>query len=273
LFGNIKPQPKGKPMLIHTRSARLEVLGTRFNVETELGYTVLTVNQGEVRANRLSDEDSVVVPAHHRVIASVNRDFSPEPIPEAVYHWKSELQREHSRAFGKWIPSAKEASRAVRKRDPQTNLSNDFSLWAIPYKTEEQTTIYTTAIPVSRGDNPPVMLKPTSQIRVRGYLGRNSKLYFGVTVRHPDGVFAGRFQITKPASEFQSDDEFEVLLKLRDYRLDPSLSKWKRELPETPFELIVESVWCHSLYKPVRLAVIEMEIQSPAEAVSEQATH
>ena len=46
---NVMPQPKGKPMLVQTRTALFEVLGTRFSVDAELAAATLTVTEGSVR--------------------------------------------------------------------------------------------------------------------------------------------------------------------------------------------------------------------------------
>jgi len=75
---NVVPQPEGKPMLIHTPSTLLEVLGTQFNVEARLASTTLTVTEGAVRMRRLSDRREVDVPAKHRVIAEGDGDLAPQ---------------------------------------------------------------------------------------------------------------------------------------------------------------------------------------------------
>ncbi len=81
-----------------------------------------------------------------------------------------------------------------------------------------------------------------------------------MTVRQANGDFARRFQTIRPADEFQSGQGFEVALRLRDYRLDPSLDKIKSWLPNDPFGLIVESIWCHALFDAAGLAVTEVEL-------------
>ena len=73
LSSNVKPQPAGKPMLIYTRSAMLEVVGTQFEVEAETAATMLNVSEGSVRVTRFSDGNSVDVPARHRVIAAADK--------------------------------------------------------------------------------------------------------------------------------------------------------------------------------------------------------
>ena len=88
---NVVPQPEGKPMLIHTPSALLEVLGTQFDVEARLDSTRLNVTEGKVRVRRLSDGREVDVPAKHRVIAEGDGDLALQRLPESVNHWKSQL--------------------------------------------------------------------------------------------------------------------------------------------------------------------------------------
>jgi len=89
--GNVKSQPMGKPMLIYTRSAMLEVLGTQFEVEAGLAATMLNVSKGSVRVKRLSDGRTVDVPAKHRVVAAADREMLSVPIPDSVSRWKSQL--------------------------------------------------------------------------------------------------------------------------------------------------------------------------------------
>jgi hypothetical protein len=235
-------------MLIYTRSAMLEVLGTQFEVEAETATTILNVREGSVRVKRFSDGSTVDVPARHRVIAAADRDMSPTPVPHSVSHWKSELSLGPARTQGKWSPGT----------DTQ-----EAKLGAIPYTSPQAMTIYTTGFGVSNGDKPPVTLQPASRLRVRGRIATPQKVYFGITVRQANGAFAGRFQTTRPAAELQSGQDFEITLHLRDFRLDPSLDSLKQELPSAPFHLIVETIWCHTLDKPAGLEIAEVELIPP----------
>ena len=45
---NVKPQPKDRPLLVQTRTAMFEVLGTRFSVDAEPTAATLTVTEGRV---------------------------------------------------------------------------------------------------------------------------------------------------------------------------------------------------------------------------------
>jgi len=247
--GNVKPQPAGKPMLIYTRSAMLEILGTQFEVEAELATTTLNVSEGKVRVRRLSDGVTVDVAAKHRVVAADDRDMRPVPVPEAVDRWKSQLHLGPEKVYGKWSPKT---------------ATEEAKLKTIPLTIPQGLTIYTAAIRVSRGDTPPVILHPGCLLRVRGHITSSHKVYFGVTVMYPGGGFAGRFETIRPAIEFPGGEDFEVLLNLRDFRLDPSLVEIKDKLPSTPFHLVVESIWCHTRDKSSGLEITEVELQPPA---------
>jgi len=254
LSSNVMPQPAHKPMLIYTRSAMLEVLGTQFEVEAERAATTLNVSEGTVRVKRFSDGSTVDVPAKHRVIAAADRDMLPRPVPHSVSHWKSELSLGPVRTQGKWSPGT----------DTQ-----EAKLGAVPYTTPKGMTIYTTGLGVSRGDKPPVTLPPASRLRVRGRIASPEKVYFGITVRQANGAFAGRFQTIRPADELRTGQEFEVTLRLREFRLDSSLASLKQELPSTPFHLVVETIWCHTLDKQAGLEITEVELAPVVDGASQ----
>ena len=246
--GDVKPQPAGKPMLIYTRSARLEVLGTQFDVDAGLLATTLNVSEGTVRIERLSDGSTVDVPARHRVIAAADRELLPIPVPDSVNRWVSQLHLGPVATQGKWSP----------KTD-----TRDAKLRAIPYTPPQGYTIYTVGLGLSCGDKPPVIVQPGSRLRVRGRVASAHKVYFGVTVRGSGGQFAGRFQTTRPAAEFQGGRDFEVVLEFRDFQLDPSLRKIRGRLAGDPFGLDVETFWCHTLDKQAGLELTEVELIPP----------
>ena len=68
-------------MLIHTRTAELEVLGTQLNVEAESATTRLSVNEGRVRLTRLVDGRTAEVTARHQVVATADRTEALDPHP------------------------------------------------------------------------------------------------------------------------------------------------------------------------------------------------
>lgn len=252
---NVMPQPKGKPMLVRTRSALFEVMGTRFSVDAGLSSSTLTVNEGMVRATRLSDGSTVEVTAKQRVVAALDCELIPQDMPESVTLWQSHLKNGKKRNHGEWMPPNGEEP-ARLKTVPYT----------LPAKTDrEQRTIYTLSMPVSCGDHPPVILQPESKVRVRGRIASSHRIWFGLTLIRENGDFAGRFQTILPAEEFKSGEPFEVVLNLTDYHLDPSLAQWAESLPKEPYGLIVQNLWCHTLWDPSGLEVSEIELMTPTD--------
>lgn len=255
LSADVVAQPPGKPMLIHTRSAVLEVVGTTFEVEAGPLSTTLNVSDGKVRMKRLHDGNTVDVPAKYRVIAAVDRDMKPTRTPDSVNHWKSQLHLGPARTRGQWSPPT---------------VDETSSLQALPYVIStlrgRTLTIFTASFGVSSGDGPPVILDSDSGMRVRGHVATARNIYFGVTVRQSNGEFAGNFQTVMPAGEFEDGQGFELLLDLQDFRLDPSLLKIKHKLPAEPFGLVVESLWCHTLNEQAGLEIFEAELLPPDRA-------
>ena len=74
-----------------------------------------------------------------------------------------------------------------------------------------------------------------------------------------EGNFAGRFQVVLPSSEFQSGAAFNYSIGVEDFTLDPSLSTMKNDPDTSTDQLIVESMWLHTLYQQAGRAVTSVE--------------
>ena len=250
---SVEPQPADKPMLVYTRTAVLEVLGTEFEVASELASTFLNVTEGRVRVKRLSDGQSLDVPAMHRVTAAADQLLELEPTPETVGCWKDRLSFGPKGVYGTWQPGD-----ASKGRKPAVK--------SIPYTIKESgKTIYTTSVRVVSGDSPPVVLRRDSQLVVEGRIAKKTKsLYVGVTLQHPNGDFAGRFQICLPGESVTVGENFELDLEVRDFSLDPTLQEIKHKLAESPLGLIVTDIWCHTLWDSAGLELEGVELYEAA---------
>ena len=191
--------------------------------------------------NNKEREPGTDLPGKPRVSAAPERESSGGPVSSSVNRWK-------------W--SAETDAEGEKRK-------------AIPITIPEGQTIYVAPFGVSEGDKPPVVLLPESRFRVRCRIATAHPVRFGITVNHPNGDFAGRFQTVCPADEFQSGEDFEFTLQLRDLQLDPSLVEMKDKLPSVPFHFVVESVWFHTLDKQAGLEIAEVELILPAEDESE----
>ena len=256
---NVVRQPAGRPMLIHTRSALLKVLGTQFDVEANLTSTMLNVRTGKVRLKRLRDGSEVDVPAKHRVTAGDDREMTPERVPDSVHRWKTDLQLGPADAYGnygKWSPTTDKQPASIR---------------AIPFVPRENrsVTLYLLGLPVVRSDGSPVIIKPKSHFVVRGRLTTTADVYFGIRVSHADGEFAGKFLARQPAEQFDNDRHFEAVFQLRDFVLDPCVRDRKDELPVRPDDLILNGVWSFTVTGgPIGLEVTEVELIPPLKHAS-----
>ena len=67
---DVVPQPVGRPMMIRTPTAELEVVGTAFSLAAEPERTHLDVDHGLVRVRRLADDTAVDVSAGREVRVS-----------------------------------------------------------------------------------------------------------------------------------------------------------------------------------------------------------
>ena len=251
---NVVPQPTGKPMLIHTPSTLLKVLGTQFDVEASMGCTVLNVTEVKVRMRQLTDGREVDVPAKHRVIAEGGGELTLQSVSESVNHWNSQLHLRPG-SYGKWLPATRERA-AAQKAIPLVPPDNPSA------------TLYLLGIPGPRSDGPPVIVRSESRFVVRGRLDRPARVYFGIAVSDAGGEFAGKFRGDlggqQPISVPDEDGQFEVVYRVRDFTIDPCVRDRKEELAFRPDDLVLGGVWAftHS-GGPSGLEVTEVELIPP----------
>lgn len=250
ITANVEPQPPNLPMLIHTRSAMLEVLGTRFNVEAELSSTMLNVNEGKVRIRKLNDNKAVEVVANHWVVASADRQLEPILVPDGVPRWRSQIELGPDGTFGKWIP-ADQGSAARLEAIP--------FVFSPPGKGNELVTVYVAALPVSQGERQPVVVRESSRFRVQGKRRKACQVFFGFQVNDAEGRFAGKFLGVLPL-EPNATGKFECEIPLTQFGLDPSVELYKDQLPKTPDGLIVASCWCVTIDESAGLEINEAEL-------------
>ncbi len=250
---DVNPQPEGKPMLVYTRTAKFEVLGTRFNIDAELSSTTLRVDEGKVHVTRLSDGKSVEVPAKYRVVAGDDYELAAVRNTTSVSRWKSELSKGSVGTNGVW---------SAQGTKPE--------LKTVPFSIGRDRTLYSSSIRIYSPDSPLVVLQPISKIRLRGRISEAHDVYLGITVWKRNGDFAGRFQHIRRKSEFKDGEDFDYTVDVKNFHLDPSLFEIKNHLPTDPFNLVVGNVWCHSLWDQAGLAITDVELFLPGDELLEE---
>lgn len=263
LSASVEPQPVGSPMLIHTHTALLEVIGTQFKVEADLSSTALNVSEGKVRLKRLSDHGEVDVPANHRLVAEADNELVAVGVPDAVSQWKSELHRKPD-SYGKWISAT---------TDRPTSLK------AIPLipPGNPNVTLYLAGLSVARADDSPVVVQPGSRFVVRGRLQSKAPVHFGIRVSHPNGEMAGMFRgdlhDRQPDAEVDADGRFEEVYRLEEFSIDPAVYDRRAELASKPEGLILDGVWAFThTGRPSGLEITEVEVIPPAQRSPQRGT-
>jgi ferric-dicitrate binding protein FerR (iron transport regulator) len=249
LFAKVARQAQGRPMLIHTRMAELEILGTQLDVEAEPGATRLNVDEGRVRVTRLVDGSVALVPARHQVVATADRTGALTPMPraEAVNWWKSRL----TASIGKPLP-------------PQGDLPDRLRAMPIILSRPKQGTfaVFVAGFGVAQAEAPPVRLEAGSQFRIRGRLGTAHHLGFGVTMKRSGGSFGGKFETIVPAQRFATKDgRF-------DLTVDPAILKpLQPGASGTPVGSEVEDCYVFTVNVDAGLEVAEVELMPPTSPV------
>jgi hypothetical protein len=251
LSASVMPQPDGQPMLIHTPTARVEVLGTQLNVEAELSSTMLSVNAGRVRVTRLADGSVADVPAEYQVVASVDRDAELKVTrrPRPVDVWQSDLPTD--RLHGKWLPGSGDSSDGLRTAP---------LLWGSP---EEPITLYVVALSVSRNRPTPVLLTPGAKFRIRGRIESAGKVYFGLTTKHVKGGFAGKFVVERHFElAHETGESLDIELRLDDFHPQEQelTKKYPEGFPASPVGLELFDWWCCTVNEDAGLEIMHVEL-------------
>jgi hypothetical protein len=254
LSANVTPQPAGKPMLIHTPTARLEVLGTQLNVEAELSSTMLNVNAGNVRVTRLADGSVADVPAEHQVVASVDRQakLNVTRRPGPVTAWQSNLPRD--RLHGNWLPGPNDGIGGLRTAP---------MLWGDP---EDPVTLYAVALSVSRNRPTPVLLISGTKFRIRGRIESSGTVYFGLTTLHGKGGFAGKFQVERrfDISIEETGQPVDIELRLDDFRPQDQelIAKYPETFPASAVGLELFDWWCCTVNEDAGLEITHVDLNA-----------
>jgi len=247
---SIAPQPHGQPMLIHTPTARLEVLGTQLNVDAQRTSTTLRVNEGRVRVTRLADGRVADVPADHQVVVSASglTDFEVGRRPESVRSWQSSLPS--GAIYGEWVPEGVETNGTLRTAP----MLLDFQTKRI--------TLHLAALSVSRGPAPPVVLTPGGKFRIRGQIETAGEVYFGLTTKHVKGGFAGKYVAARKLEVLpQTDDALEIDLRLEEFHPQ------EKEFADSPIGLELVDWWCFTYNVDAGLSITSVDLLPPTTSV------
>lgn len=241
LSADVRPQPAGRPLLIHTPTARLEVLGTRFEVDSDESNTRLAVNEGRVRLTRLMDGRSAEVPAQHETIASLSgAEMRVTPRREPQVLWRSQLGSGPADTQGRWLPA--EGERPARLATEPVFL---------PKSGRGPVTIHRVGFSVPWQDRANVQVRPGSRVRVHGHADQPATLEVMMACMKAAGGYSGNWfaQHRLPSGNWQ------IELPVSNFRHWSAAGK---NAPEQPLEL--RQVILYTIQEDAALQITHVEV-------------
>ena len=210
------------------------MVGTQFDVTADSSQTKVTVNEGRVRVERLTDGRVVEVPAAHQTVASieVQQEFVVTALEKPTNSWKANLANEAHE--GRWISAMHalrlEVGRAVDNGEMTAdearqeflaraaNLREDEgSLHAAPVRAgrgARRDVSYMASLLVSREQSGPVVLAKGNKFRVRGRVRSPAGVTIGFSALDADRASGGRYLTRK-----RLEGEFDIELPLDAFQL------------------------------------------------------
>lgn len=200
LSAQVKPQPRGHPMIVRTPSAEAEVIGTTFNLSARPDDTLLKVDEGLVKLKRLADGTSIDVPAQSSAVASLNSSLKLDPAatPEPLTHWQFD--------FSSTVPP--QIWRGIWHDTPEGGrmVSSPY----VAQKNKEGAVVTHFGVSIRTGYlNPPLALAVTekSVIRYRLKQDEPAPLQLMLITNKPMGGFGGNFECKIGREELRPDAE------------------------------------------------------------------
>jgi len=242
ISASVVPQPHGRPMLIHTPTAKLEVLGTQLNVDAERSSTALRVNEGRVRVTRLADGSVKEVRADQQVVVSASgvSDFRVRRRPESVRTWRSSLPS--GAGYGEWVPEPGGGG-SLRTAPMLLNLQT------------KPIALHLAALSIARGSAAPVLLTSGGRFRIRGRMEASEHVYFGVTTKHVKGGFAGKYvAVRRIDPPREADGDLEIDLHLEEF------GPQETEFADSPIGLELVDWWCFTYNVDAGLSIASVEL-------------
>lgn len=199
LSADVAPQPAGRPLLVRTATAEMEVVGTEFSLAAESDATRLNVQSGRVRMRRLVDGRTIDVDAQQAAVASFDRqaELAAARPGLAAASWTHDFtQPWKSRWRGEWLPATPEEPSRVRAAP------------CIAGRSVDGTPIIHFGFTI-RGDSAQqlVTLSPESVFTMRFRSAEPAALRIMLGVVQPNGAFGGNFQVVVLPQEFSSTDD------------------------------------------------------------------
>jgi ferric-dicitrate binding protein FerR (iron transport regulator) len=180
-----RPQPTGRPMIVRTQTAEIEVVGTVFSLSADPQATQLSVETGRVRMRRLADGKSVDVADSQTATATLD---SVESLRVQTHKTPSTSIRY---LFREPLPSNWKGERLPADANEPDRLR---AVPCVAGRTADGAPVVQYGMSV-RGHNGRVAaLRPESMLTLRFRSEQRVPLRIMLTVQRPNGSFGGNFE-------------------------------------------------------------------------------
>ncbi len=254
LSAQVKPQPKGKPMLVRTPSAEAEVIGTVFNLSIRSEDTLLKVDEGLVKLKRLSDGSAIDVPAKSSALASLDSTskLNSSSTPDALSAWSFDFTTTvpPNDWRGVWRDTS-EGGRMVSSPYVASRRSEDSII------THFGVSVRTAML------NPPLALIATDRSVVRYRLNQDqlARLQVMLLTNVSKGGYGGNFECIISAEELKPDADGWCEIEIPVSRFKPA--DHRRNIQErypSPVGHILTGILISSFQRDTKLTVARFEL-------------
>jgi len=194
--GAITVEAGPQPLILRTPTVEAEGTSACFTLSVQSGQTMVTVGAGRVRLRRLVDGASIDVPEGRMAVATLDATeaFESRAVPVVVSGWTQTFETAPPPIWqGEWV-----ASDATRRGCLKNVLD-------VSYRRNDGT-IVPAYVVSARNPAGITMIRPESLLRVRWRLRTPSVgALLLISVQHPDGRFAGNFQLDLKPDAYEAD--------------------------------------------------------------------
>lgn len=192
LAAEVRPQPEGRPLLLRTDAAALELPDSICAIAAEEGETSVRVSAGRVRLRRLADDTILELTGQQTAVATLNQTEQlrrPAPVAPPT-EWHAELTGPPPASWkAQWHPTTAVAPALLR------------AVPCVAGQRADGMPVFHHGISVRKAGGHLARVAPASQLRLRWRTTAPAPLRVMLGLQKLDGRFGGNFEARLTAGE------------------------------------------------------------------------